>query len=86
MVILINRAAGVFLFETELGLQPEYGLSVLMYHTRIYNMQSIKYSHNSNSERSTRIVKAVPTMVVLTVAFNSSSVSIDFNYFYVSEL
>ena len=34
---------------------------------------------------STRIVKAVPTMVAVALVFNNSSVSIDFNYFCVSE-
>lgn len=33
-----------------------------------------------------KIIEAVPTIVALTLVFNNSSVSIDFNYFYVSEV
>lgn len=34
---------------------------------------------------STRIIETVPTMMALTVAFNNSSISIDFNHFCVSQ-
>lgn len=33
-----------------------------------------------------KIIEAVPTIVALTLVFNNSSVSIDFNYLFVSEV